>query len=168
MNADKYQQLAMRTKADSAKILTRLNELGQPYVQAIVASNGLTNEVGEITDLIKASIEYGKGPIDVPHLKEEIGDALWRLAQLADAFGLTLSECMDKNISKLEARYPDKYTDELALNRDLHTEGQILGKLPSVGDPFPKLECNGSGFLEPPEHDTGMPDPPIPGGYRGL
>ena len=33
---------------------------------------------------------------------------------------------MDTNIAKLKARYPDKFTDELAENRNIATEREIL------------------------------------------
>ena len=119
----------MRTKADPAKILARLNELGPAYLQAMIASNGGTNEQGEIADILKATIEYGKGPIDPVHLTEEIGDALWRLSQLADAFGIKLEDCMRANIEKLKRRYPDTFTDYLAANRNLKSEREALESL---------------------------------------
>jgi len=40
--------------------------------------------------------------------------------------GLTISEARDRNISKLKARYGEKFTETAALNRDLETERKIL------------------------------------------
>lgn len=135
MTPNEYQALAMRTKADPAKILARLNELGPAYLQAMIASNGGTNEQGEISDILKATIEYGKGPIDPVHLTEEIGDALWRLSQLADAFGIKLEDCMRANIEKLRKRYPDTFSDYLANNRDLAAERNALERTTPHGSP---------------------------------
>ena len=36
------------------------------------------------------------------------------------------SEIMSSNIAKLKARYPNKFTQEDALNRDLNVERNIL------------------------------------------
>ena len=55
-------------------------------------------------------------------MKEEIGDVLWRVAQLADAFDLKLEDCMTANIAKLSKRYPSHYSDRSALHRDLEVE----------------------------------------------
>lgn len=126
MTPNEYQALAMRTKADPAKILARLNELGPAYLQAMIASNGHGNEHGEISDILKATIEYGKGPVDPIHLTEEIGDALWRLSQLADAFEIKIEDCMRANIEKLKKRYPDTFSDYLANNRNLAAEREAL------------------------------------------
>ena len=38
----------------------------------------------------------------------------------------SLSDVMETNIAKLKARYPDKYSDESALNRNLDAEREIL------------------------------------------
>lgn len=43
------------------------------------AGYGLIAEIGEIADIFKRHIFYGKD-IDIIHLKEEIGDAMWYLA----------------------------------------------------------------------------------------
>lgn len=43
---------------------------------------------------------------------------------------LNLEEGMQKNIDKLIVRYPDKFSDEKALNRDLEKEREVLEKEP--------------------------------------
>jgi hypothetical protein len=40
----------------------------------------------------------------------------------------SLSDVMETNIAKLKARYTEKYSDELALNRNLNAEREILEK----------------------------------------
>jgi hypothetical protein len=37
-----------------------------------------------------------------------------------------MKEVMDINIKKLEARYPEKFTEDKAINRDLEAERKIL------------------------------------------
>lgn len=127
MNPNEYQQLAMRTKADPAKILERLSLGESKWMQMIVAFMGLVDEIGEVAGPLKKKIEYNGAEPDPVNMKEEIGDMLWRIAQLADAFGLKLEDCMTANISKLAKRYPSHYTDQQALNRDLEEERKALG-----------------------------------------
>ena len=42
---------------------------------------------------------------------------LWYLALLADALGLTLEQIAERNIEKLEKRYPVAFAAELSRNR---------------------------------------------------
>lgn len=95
---------------------------------------GLMSEVGEIADALKKHIIYGK-ELDLVNLVEEIGDESWYMSLLLDAIGSGWEEAWTKNINKLKARYPDKFTREQALNRDLDAERAVLeGKPPAVLD----------------------------------
>jgi len=127
MLATDYQNLAMRTQADQVLILARLSELGPKAIQLDGGLRGLVDEVGEIASCVKKWIEYGQ-PLDRINLQEEVGDALWRLAQIADAAGFTLSDAMQSNISKLRVRYPVKYSDQLAEddNRNREEEAEAI------------------------------------------
>ena len=91
-------------------------------VHAII---GLTTESGELQDAIKKNMFYG-AKLDLVNHKEEAGDVLWYLAVLIDALGTTFEEVSNVNISKLKARYPDKFDPERALNRNLDKEREIL------------------------------------------
>ena len=51
---------------------------------------------------------------------------MWYLALLFDELKLDPNETMNKNIAKLKARYPEKFSKEKALNRDLEKEREIL------------------------------------------
>ncbi len=88
---------------------------------------GLTTEAGEFVDMLKKHIFYGK-PIDYVNAKEEIGDTLWYTALAIDVLETTMNEVMTVNIDKLKARYPEKFTEFNAENRDLVTERKILEK----------------------------------------
>lgn len=73
------------------------------------AALGLAGEAGEVCDIIKKS-QYDKaGPIDIPHLIEELGDTLWYLTFLAGVYGYSLDELASLNIEKLKKRRPDVY-----------------------------------------------------------
>lgn len=91
----------------------------------IHAAIGIATEAGEFLDPIKKFIFYGK-PVDFVNLDEEVGDLLWYIALYLNARGLDMEAVMEKNINKLEARYPDKFTQDHALNRDLDAEREIL------------------------------------------
>lgn len=127
MTPNGYQQLALRTMADQNLIRQRIYELGPKATQLDNAVRGLSDEVGEINNLVKKHLEYGQD-LDTTNLLEEAGDALWRLAQLLDAAGMTIEMAMHSNIKKLMVRYPDGYSDVLAANRDLEAEKVAVEK----------------------------------------
>ena len=139
MNIKDYQYKALKTMADQEYILKRLVVLGPKVMQLQNGLNGLVDEVGEIANVVKGHIEYGR-PLNMPNLREEIGDAMWRLAQLADAIGTDLETCAESNIDKLhKVRYPAGYSEKAAQeeNRDRKAEAEIM-------------EQNGLGWAEPP------------------
>lgn len=82
---------------------------------------GIVTEAGEIADALKKSLIYGK-PLDRVNLIEEIGDLQWYQARMLDALGSSFEEARDRNIAKLRKRYPDGFTEEDALVRDLEAE----------------------------------------------
>lgn len=88
---------------------------------------GMQTESAEIADVFKKHIAYGKD-LDFINIKEEIGDIMWYIANMCNLHGWDLSEIMATNIEKLKARYPDKFSNEHALNRDLVKERGILEK----------------------------------------
>jgi NTP pyrophosphatase (non-canonical NTP hydrolase) len=60
-----------------------------------------------------------------PQLSEYI---LTLLAQLCEAYNLDFFQILTNNIAKLQVRYPEKFTNEAALNRDLVAERAELEK----------------------------------------
>jgi len=89
------------------------------------AAMGISTESGELMDAFKRKIFYGK-ELDVVNVKEEIGDLMWYVAILLRELDLDFEELLQVNIDKLKARYPEKFTEENALNRDLDKEREIL------------------------------------------
>ncbi len=94
-------------------------------VKMVHYTDGLCTEAAELKDVFKKHIAYGTA-IDWPNIKEEAGDLLWYLARICDDKGWTIEELMQLNIDKLKARFPDKFTQEKAENRDLVREREIL------------------------------------------
>jgi len=75
--------------------------------------------------MMKKHIFYGKS-LDEVNLKEELGDKLWYTALALDELKSSFAEVFTLNITKLESRYPNKFTEYSALNRDLIKERKIL------------------------------------------
>lgn len=69
---------------------------------------GLTGEAGETANLIKKAMRDHEGyltPERLEKLKEEMGDTLWYLSELATNLGFTLDDVATYNIEKLAVRY---------------------------------------------------------------
>lgn len=106
MLASAYQQAAERTRNRDLTAQER-------QVYAIL---GLASEAGEVADLLKKRIGHARG-IAKDDLVAELGDVAWYLAETASAFGLDLDAILERNVSKLQARYPEGFSTAASLNR---------------------------------------------------
>lgn len=106
MTGNEYQALAMRT-------------CSIPYEDATGRLNhsvfGLASEAGEVAGLLQKT--YQGHAFDSNHMKKELGDCLWMIAEACDALGTTMDDVMQMNIDKLRARYPDGFEAERSLHR---------------------------------------------------
>ena len=97
---------------DFAQLLKRLSELeaeadcDTPHL--LTAALGLTAEAGEFTEIVKKIILQGKpyNEDNVFHMKRELGDICWYIAQACMALDTTFDEIIEMNVEKLKARYP--------------------------------------------------------------
>lgn len=99
-----------------------IDQIPADVMHAIV---GISTEAGEALDALKKTMFYGK-PLDLVNLDEEMGDVLWYMALYFNHRGIDFEQVMQRNIDKLRARFPEKFTQENALTRDLATEREIL------------------------------------------
>lgn len=76
-----------------------------------------------LCDYIKKYIAYNK-PLDKDLEKKAIEAIMYSLTLDDDHFDFEVD--LDKNIKKLAKRYPDKFTEYNAINRDLEAERKIL------------------------------------------
>ena len=90
-----YQRAAART----------MNEALSPDERLLDAAAGLAEEAGEVLGMVRKHL-YRKRPLDSAGLAEELGDALWCIAAVATARGLSLEAIAAGNIEKLRLRYP--------------------------------------------------------------
>lgn len=79
---------------------------------------GLAGESGECCDIIK-KVKYQGHTLDKDHLKEELGDVLWYVAETASGLGIDLSDIAQANLDKLHSRYHgSKFNKEGSINRE--------------------------------------------------
>jgi hypothetical protein len=81
--------------------------------------------IGKITGMVKKHIIYGIG-FDSDCIRRNIGTIIWLIACVCEQNDWLLSDVLDTNIKKLKIRFPDKFTEENALNRDIAKERDIL------------------------------------------
>ena len=97
---------------DYAALLTRMNKLELEddcnLPQLLTAAFGLAAESGEFTEVVKKIILQGKpyNEDNVFHMKRELGDICWYIAQACMALDTTFDEIIEMNVDKLKKRYP--------------------------------------------------------------
>ena len=97
---------------DLAASLSRITELDieqdADVPRLLTAALGLTAEAGEFTEVVKKIILQGKpyNEENVFHMKRELGDICWYIAQACMALDTTFDEIIEMNVDKLKARYP--------------------------------------------------------------
>jgi NTP pyrophosphatase (non-canonical NTP hydrolase) len=89
--------------------------------------HGIVGIASESVELVMALEKALNGhEIDPVNVQEELSDIAWYNAILNDTLNLSWEEGLERNIAKLKARYPEKYSDKNAEIRDLHVERKIL------------------------------------------
>ena len=97
---------------DIAQLFRRMTDLeveqDADVPRLLTAALGLSAESGEFTEVIKKIVLQGKpyNKENVFHLKRELGDICWYLAQACMALDTTFDEIIEMNVEKLKARYP--------------------------------------------------------------
>lgn len=88
---------------------------------------GMQTEVAELSDVFKKHLAYNK-PIDWVNVEEEVADAMWYIVNFCRINNIDLDRILQNNIDKLRKRFPDKFTEEAAINRDTTAERVELEK----------------------------------------
>lgn len=133
MQPNDYQKLALVTESTPDFVRLVDHKTGEPMsaehnmmvARLLHAVLGLASETGELADMLKKHIIYGRA-LDLVNVIEETGDLLWYEALALSAVKGQLSDAMEKNIAKLTERYKGKFSEHAALNRDLVAERKIL------------------------------------------
>ncbi len=115
MTGNEYQKLAFRTcNLSNSKQSIMFSDMLYHGVL------GLTSEAGEVAGLLQ-KVYQGHG-FDKEHMKKELGDCMWMIAEICTALDLSLDDVMQTNIDKLKARYPTGFSTDKSLYR---AEGDI-------------------------------------------
>lgn len=128
MNIKEYAKQAVVTESTDFKaIRERLKEV--EMIRLLHGILGMVTEIGEFADQVKRHLFYGT-PIDWVNLNEELGDQMWYIALLSDVcdktMGTDLTDTCKANIEKLRKRFPEKFKNFDAMNRDLAAERKVL------------------------------------------
>ena len=105
MTGNEYQKLAMRTCNVNDNKVNMLRH----------GVFGLASEAGEVAGLLQKV--YQGHEFDDEHMKKELGDCMWMIAEICTAFDFSLDDVMQTNIDKLKARYPDGFDPDKSLHR---------------------------------------------------
>ena len=120
----KFVEDSARTmNSDHKAIAKRLSD--PKNIDLLHATMGMSTEANELVDQMKKVIFYGK-PMDTANIVEELGDVLFYVAIVCRELNVSMERIGEINIAKLKKRYPDAFSEENALNRDLDAERKIL------------------------------------------
>lgn len=78
-------------------------------------------------DMVKKIAFYNK-PLLVDDVSKHVKLLYDHVVTIADKYGIDLEKSFSNNQDKLRKRYPEKYDNEKALNRDLYSERKELEK----------------------------------------
>jgi len=117
IDTNKYIEFVRQTtspaSSDFAQLLSRLTELeasaDADVPRLMTAALGMSAEAGEFTEVIKKIFLQGKSYNEesIFHMKRELGDICWYLAQACMALDTNFEEVLQMNYEKLSARYPE-------------------------------------------------------------
>jgi NTP pyrophosphatase (non-canonical NTP hydrolase) len=122
-------QTTSAASSDIASLISRISTLevtnNADVPRLLTAALGMSAEAGEFTEIVKKIILQGKpyNEENVFHMKRELGDICWYLAQACMALDITFEEILQMNYEKLSARYPegtfDVYKSENRVEGDI-------------------------------------------------
>lgn len=110
MTGNEYQALAART----------INQDLLVWQKELHALHGMVGEIGEIHSICQKMFQGHE--FDQEHMKKEVGDLLWFVAEYCTTQGWNLEDVMQLNIDKLKARFPEGFEVDKSINRK---EGDI-------------------------------------------
>ena len=104
-------QVTSAPSKDNAQLIARIAALkanGCDIERLLTAALGISAEGGEFMEIVKKITFQGKpwDEANLDHLKIELGDVMWYVAQACMALDVSLEEVLDRNIEKLSKRYP--------------------------------------------------------------
>ena len=120
INFNRYEEFVSAVTSDASTnfvdFADRIGELdreGANIERLLTSGVGINAEGGEFLEIIKKMIFQGK-PWDKDnkeHLIIELGDVMWYVAQACMALEISFDEVIERNVKKLEKRYPGGHFD---------------------------------------------------------
>ena len=121
---DFVDQVTSEASKSSDKMRERINYLNSKDIEMsrlLTAGIGLSGEVGEFNEIIK-KIMFQEKTFDVvahEHMKRELGDIMWYVAQACLALKVDLVDIINGNKEKLSKRFPQEhFNKKFDANRD--------------------------------------------------
>ncbi|WP_143220000.1 nucleoside triphosphate pyrophosphohydrolase family protein [Actinomadura sp. CNU-125] len=116
MDLNEYQAAARKT----------LQHGKEPADAVAIPLLGLLGEAGAIATAYKKQLRDGRAnPTFKAQLREELGDALWYLAMLADQAELDLADVAAANLHKVADRWRPTATDQIPFDQDYPPHEQL-------------------------------------------
>lgn len=126
---------------------------------------GIATEAAEMLEALRQGIEGGV--FDLTNVAEEVGDNQWYAAAILRALKTDFESVQRTNIAKLRARFPNKFTEFDANNRNLDVERAILEKSSK-----PVVRIKDYAFIGPEDRQflvgTALDHPRAPNGESGV
>jgi len=109
---DFVNQVTSQESKDGVAFVNRLRDLEGDDCEIhrlLTAAVGISAEGGEFMEIVKKIIFQGKpyNEENIRHMKIELGDVMWYLAQACMALDTNFDELMAMNVEKLGKRYPE-------------------------------------------------------------
>ena len=108
-------QVTSEASKDGVAFVNRLRDLEEEsdIHRLLTGAVGICAEGGEFMEIVKKIIFQGKpyNEDNIFHMKRELGDVMWYVAQCCMALDISLDEICDMNIEKLGKRFPDGHFD---------------------------------------------------------
>lgn len=110
---DFVDKVTSEASKSSDKMRERINYLNSKDIEMsrlLTAGIGLSGEVGEFNEIIK-KIMFQEKTFDVvahEHMRRELGDIMWYVAQACLALKVDLVDIINGNKDKLSKRFPQK------------------------------------------------------------
>ena len=121
---DFVDQVTSEASKSSDKMRERINYLNSKDIEMsrlLTAGIGLSGEVGEFNEIIK-KIMFQEKTFDVvahEHMRRELGDIMWYVAQACLALKVDLVDIINGNKEKLSNRFPqEQFNEKFDANRN--------------------------------------------------
>ena len=103
-------QVTSEESKNGVAFVNRLRDLEEEsdIHRLLTGAVGICAEGGEFMEIVKKIIFQGKpyNEENIFHMKRELGDICWYLAQAFMALDTDFDEILEMNVDKLKARYP--------------------------------------------------------------